>query len=149
MSINHSITDSARLAALAAALLLAAGGASAEGVLRIGTNVGPVTFDPIRTIAERGHLGDEQHERLPGARPAGRDQIVPDLAERWEISDDQLTYTFHLRDAKFSDGSPITASDVVFSLTRSRDDPDSAWSDPVQDHARRSARPIPGPWSSP
>jgi peptide/nickel transport system substrate-binding protein len=47
--------------------------------------------------------------------------IVPDLAESWEISPDGLTYTFHLRDAKFSDDTPVLASDVEFSLTRQRD----------------------------
>lgn len=43
---------------------------------------------------------------------------VPDLAESWDVSDDQLTYTFHLRkDSKFSDGSPLTADDVAFTWT--------------------------------
>ncbi len=45
--------------------------------------------------------------------------IVPDLAESWTTSDDNLTYTFKLRaDSKFSDGTPITAEDVVWSYTR-------------------------------
>jgi len=45
--------------------------------------------------------------------------VAPDLAESWTISEDSLTYTFKLRaDAKFSDDSPITADDVVWSLTR-------------------------------
>lgn len=45
-------------------------------------------------------------------------QLAPRLAEKWETSDDQLTYTFHLRpDLKFSDGSPLTAEDVAFTLT--------------------------------
>lgn len=43
---------------------------------------------------------------------------VPELAEKWEVSEDQLTYTFHLRkDLKFSDGSPLTADDVAFTWT--------------------------------
>ncbi|OPA73908.1 ABC transporter substrate-binding protein [Paenibacillus selenitireducens] len=43
---------------------------------------------------------------------------IPDLAESFDISDDQLTYTFHLRkDSKFSDGSPLTADDVAFTWT--------------------------------
>lgn len=43
---------------------------------------------------------------------------IPDLAEKWDVSSDQLTYTFHLRkDLKFSDGSPLTADDVAFTLT--------------------------------
>ncbi len=43
-------------------------------------------------------------------------QIIPDLATSWEVSSDQLTWTFHLRkDAKWQDGQPITAADVKFS----------------------------------
>ncbi|KXY42831.1 ABC transporter substrate-binding protein [Bacillus sp. FSL M7-1020] len=43
---------------------------------------------------------------------------IPELAEKWDVSSDQLTYTFHLRkDLKFSDGSPLTAYDVAFTLT--------------------------------
>jgi ABC-type transport system substrate-binding protein len=42
---------------------------------------------------------------------------MPALAESWEVSDDQLTWTFTLRqDAKFSDGSPITANEVAWSF---------------------------------
>jgi peptide/nickel transport system substrate-binding protein/oligopeptide transport system substrate-binding protein len=49
-------------------------------------------------------------------------QPVPELAQQVEISADGLTYTFHLRDnARFADGSPITADDVVSSLTRALD----------------------------
>ena len=45
--------------------------------------------------------------------------IVPDLAERWDVSDDGRVYVFHLRqDAKFHDGSPVTAQDVQWSLER-------------------------------
>jgi peptide/nickel transport system substrate-binding protein len=43
-------------------------------------------------------------------------KVIPDLAESWEVSTDQLTWTFHLRkDAKWQDGQPITAADVKFS----------------------------------
>ncbi|MED0951955.1 ABC transporter substrate-binding protein [Bacillus mobilis] len=43
---------------------------------------------------------------------------IPELAEKWDVSSDQLAYTFHLRkDLKFSDGSPLTADDVAFTLT--------------------------------
>lgn len=45
-------------------------------------------------------------------------KLAPRLAEKWETSDDQLTYTFYLRpNLKFSDGSPLTAEDVAFTLT--------------------------------
>ena len=43
---------------------------------------------------------------------------TPGLAEKWEISADNLTYTYHLRkDLKFSDGTPLTADDVAFTWT--------------------------------
>ena len=46
-------------------------------------------------------------------------KIVPGLAEKYEISDDQLTWTFHLRDGlKWSDGSDLTAEDFVYSWQR-------------------------------
>ncbi|MCY4579296.1 MAG: peptide ABC transporter substrate-binding protein [Chloroflexi bacterium] len=49
-------------------------------------------------------------------------QIVPDIADRWEISQDGLVYTFHLLpDAKFADGKPVTAQDFVYSLNRAAD----------------------------
>jgi ABC-type transport system substrate-binding protein len=48
--------------------------------------------------------------------------VVPDIATSWEVSDDGTVYTFHLDpERKFSDGSPITAQDVVWSWTRSLD----------------------------
>lgn len=46
-------------------------------------------------------------------------QIVPNLAERYEMSDDGLTYTFYLRSGiRFASGNPFTAEDVRFSWTR-------------------------------
>ncbi|NLV73881.1 MAG: hypothetical protein GXY52_04245 [Chloroflexi bacterium] len=44
-------------------------------------------------------------------------QIMPDLAERWDISPDGSTYTFYLREnVRWHDGAPFSASDVVFTL---------------------------------
>lgn len=41
----------------------------------------------------------------------------PSLAESWEVSDDEMTYTFKIKDGlKWSDGKPITADDVVFTF---------------------------------
>ena len=49
-------------------------------------------------------------------------KIVPDLAERWDITDGGRTYTFQLRDGiKFHDGRPVTAEDVKWSLERATD----------------------------
>jgi oligopeptide transport system substrate-binding protein len=45
--------------------------------------------------------------------------ITEGVAKKWEVSPDGLTYTFHLRDdAKWSDGSPVTAKDFEFSWKR-------------------------------
>ena len=56
----------------------------------------------------------------------GRVSIEPSLAESWDVSDDGRTYTFHLRDnVVFSNGSALTSSDVLFTLTRLLTHPDS------------------------
>ncbi len=44
--------------------------------------------------------------------------VIPDLAESWEMAEDGKTWTFHLRDAKFDNGDPVMAEDVVWSLAR-------------------------------
>lgn len=47
--------------------------------------------------------------------------ILPGLAQSWDVSEDGLTYTFHLAEGVvFHDGSALTADDVVFSLDRAR-----------------------------
>src|SRR5258706_950003 len=45
-------------------------------------------------------------------------QLIPGMATRWEASADGLTWTFHLREALWSDGVPVTAEDFVFSWRR-------------------------------
>ncbi|MFB9950725.1 ABC transporter substrate-binding protein [Rhizobium puerariae] len=63
-------------------------------------------------------------DRLPSSRNKGSfifdyNKIIGELAERFEVSEDGLTYTFHLRhDATFHDGRPVTAEDVKWSLDR-------------------------------
>lgn len=51
----------------------------------------------------------------------GDTEVHPGLATKWESSDDGLHWTFHLRDAKFSNGEPVTAEDVKFSIERFAD----------------------------
>src|SRR5271170_3869585 len=46
-------------------------------------------------------------------------QPMPKLAKSWSLSDDKKTYTFHLQEnVKFHDGHPMTADDVIFSITK-------------------------------
>jgi peptide/nickel transport system substrate-binding protein len=55
-------------------------------------------------------------------------KVEPCLAKSWDISSDNLTYTFHLRDdVKFSNGQKMTADDVVYCLKRARDTKASQW----------------------
>ncbi|MBP5292125.1 MAG: ABC transporter substrate-binding protein [Lachnospiraceae bacterium] len=56
----------------------------------------------------------------------GEMQILPSLAKSWEISDDGITYTFHLQEnVRFSNGNPLTSSDVQYTFTRLLTHPDS------------------------
>ena len=48
--------------------------------------------------------------------------LVPELAESWDVSSDGTIYTFHLRtNAKFHDGTPVTAQDFIYSWERAAD----------------------------
>ena len=50
---------------------------------------------------------------------AGNAVILPELAERWEVSEDHRAYTFHLREGvRFSNGASLTASDVQYTFMR-------------------------------
>ncbi|MDE2819812.1 MAG: ABC transporter substrate-binding protein, partial [Chloroflexota bacterium] len=54
------------------------------------------------------------------------DNLLPFLATDWEISEDGLEYTFHLRDdVMFHDGTPWNADAVIFNIQRQLDDPDA------------------------
>jgi len=56
----------------------------------------------------------------------GSVKVMPSLARTWDISDDGRSYTFHLQeDVRFSNGSPLTSSDVLYTLTRLLTHPDS------------------------
>ncbi len=78
------------------------------------------TLDPQQNaLNESIWLDQNLYSKLVQADPTGT-KIVPDLATSWDISTDKLTYTFHLRDAKFADGSPVTAQDAVWSIDRAR-----------------------------
>jgi ABC-type transport system substrate-binding protein len=78
----------------------------------------PITLDP----AVAGDAGSATYivEIFGGLVSLDKNlQIIPDIAERWEISADGKTYTFFLnRRAMFHDGRPVTAEDVKYSLER-------------------------------
>jgi peptide/nickel transport system substrate-binding protein len=75
----------------------------------------PYTVNETTTNAHLGHVYE-------GLTRRGKDlAIQPSLAERWEISEDGLTWRFFLRkNVKFHNGNPFTADDVIFSANRVR-----------------------------
>ncbi len=78
----------------------------------------PESLDPaIITGQPEGRIVNALFEGLLSYDEHG--QAVPGMAERWEVSPDGLIYTFHIRpDAKWSDNSPLLASDFVESWRR-------------------------------
>jgi peptide/nickel transport system substrate-binding protein len=59
------------------------------------------------------------YEGLVGFNPGGLNKVIPDIAKSWTISPNGLTYTFNLRPGvKFSNGQPVTAQDVAWSLNQ-------------------------------
>ncbi len=46
----------------------------------------------------------------------GDNNVVPGLAERWDFEESTCTYTFHMADARWHDGEPVTAEDVKFTI---------------------------------
>lgn len=103
--------------------------AFADGVLTIGRREDGTTFDPIATAQNTDFwVFSNVYDVLVRVNKAGN-ALEPGLAESWETSPDGLTYTFKIRAAKFSDGTPITATDAAFTLQRIRDSELSLWSD--------------------
>lgn len=105
------------LFALASSFVAHSALAADGGTLYFGLSGEPTTLDstinagtPARTIRLAIHRG------LVNYGPDGK--LSPELSESYEVSPDALTYIFKLRDAKFHDGSPVTAEDVKASLDR-------------------------------
>ncbi|MGC4889722.1 ABC transporter substrate-binding protein [Micromonospora sp. DT227] len=93
-----------------------AGGAG--GVLNAAIGGEPDQLDPHKTSAYYSfQVLENVYDTL--VEPDADLKMVPSLATKWTTSADQLTWTFTLRDgAKFSDGSPLTSEDVVYSYER-------------------------------
>jgi len=107
----------------AAALALVAGGAQAARTdVTIAMQLEPPSLDPTTGGAAAAIRSVTYNNIFEGLTKVDRDGAVqPLLAKSWEISDDGLTYTFHLQEnAKFHDGAPLTAADVKYSLDTAR-----------------------------
>lgn len=88
-------------------------------VLRIGNGNEPETLDPHRVEGvSASNIVRDLYEGLTAFSPTG--EVIAGAAERWQVSADGRDYRFHLRpEARWSDGSPLTAEDFVDGLRRS------------------------------
>ncbi len=95
-------------------------GGAAESGRNLIYNLGadPETIDPtLNTASDAGTIIENAFEGL--MRLDENEKAVPGVAEKMDVSDDKLEYTFHLRkNAKWSDGEPVTAKDFEFSWIR-------------------------------
>lgn len=87
-----------------------------EMVLRWNLGSDPKTIDPqLNSASDGGHIINNTFE---GLMREVNGKLQPAMAESYEVSDDGLTYTFKLRDAKWSDGKPVTAHDFEYAWKR-------------------------------
>lgn len=92
--------------------------AHAETVFNRNNGAEPKSIDPqIASESSGSAILYDTFEGLTKQHISGK--ILPGMAEKWDISEDGLKYTFHLRkDAKWSDGTPLTAHDFVYAWQR-------------------------------
>jgi len=104
--------------ALGFATAMAVSDAKAETLFRLGVSEDALTLDPIAS-SDNPSIWAELliYDTLIRPGTNGVD-LEPGLAEKWTVAPDGKEYVFTLRDAKFSDGTPVTADDVIFSLKR-------------------------------
>ncbi len=89
----------------------------ANGSLTIGIWYQPTTLDPhLATLPVSQQIAAALYTGLVSYNGAG--QIIPGIAESWNVSPDGITYVFRLKQAKWSDGSRITADTFVQSFRR-------------------------------
>ncbi len=75
------------------------------------------SIDPAKQAAEPAfNLGRDLFEGLTIQDKQGK--TIPGIAESWTVNDNNTVYTFHLRDAKWSNGDAVTAQDFVYSWQR-------------------------------
>ncbi|MCI5697516.1 MAG: peptide ABC transporter substrate-binding protein [Clostridiales bacterium] len=93
-----------------------------DGVMDVSIASEPDSIDPaLSTSLDGGTMNLHTFEGLVKWADDGKGhaKLVPGMAESWDVSDDQLEWTFHLRKGlKWSDGSPLTAKDFVYAWNR-------------------------------
>jgi peptide/nickel transport system substrate-binding protein len=92
------------------------------GILNISLQADAVTLDPRSSaVFYERQIYQSIYDKLVDLDPSGK--IVPMLAEKWSVSDDNKTYTFNLRKGvKFHDGTDFNAEAVKFNFERNKQD---------------------------
>lgn len=110
------------------------------GTFCMGNAAEPFTLDPNMSDAqwEDTIIGDLM---MGLTTEDSRARPVPGMAESWETSADGLSWTFHLRQAQWSDGAPVTAEDFLYSWRRLLD-PKQAASYAYYPYIIKNAEPI-------
>ena len=87
--------------------------------LQLGNSSEPRDLDPHTAVSvTESNILSSLFEGLVNYAPDGK-SVVPGQAERWDISPDGKTYTFHLRAGlKWSNGDPLTSADFLYSFRR-------------------------------
>jgi peptide/nickel transport system substrate-binding protein len=113
------------------AVIVSSGGGTAAGqdggkvVLNIGMQQGIDTMNPLRGVTVAAFEAWNLVYPTLTDKAAADFSVTPGLAESWEGSDDGKKWTYTLRpDMKWSDGQPLTAEDVAYTVNRSREE---AW----------------------
>ncbi|WIV11892.1 peptide ABC transporter substrate-binding protein [Proteiniborus sp. MB09-C3] len=95
---------------------------AAEQVLKVNWQSDPPDLDPQTTTDQVSFwIINAVYDGLVRTQPDGTIPKGSGLAEDWTISEDGLTYTFKLKDANWSDGTPITAQDFEYAWFRAID----------------------------
>lgn len=106
-------------ALLAAAILLGACGRNSGDVTRVGViGPDPKLVDTVNAALSEGDALVRSNMAQGLVRLDERGQVVPGLAERWNVSDDGLSYIFRLQTGEWPDGRKIKADDIARILNR-------------------------------
>lgn len=93
--------------------------ATRDGIFLLNNGAEPRDLDPhVVTGMPENRVIKGLLEGLVAEHPTTSEKIVPGMAERWESNEDNSVWTFHLREAYWSNGDRVTAGDFVYAYQR-------------------------------
>ncbi|MCY4579941.1 MAG: ABC transporter substrate-binding protein [Chloroflexi bacterium] len=115
-------------AAAAAPAAMSSDGIQTGGHLRVLNDGFPPKWDFTQTSTwiSLFHYGGRAYSGLLQFSPRDGVEIWPDMADSWEVMDNNQTYVFHINEnlTEYHDGEPFTLDDVVYAIDRWRDPPE-------------------------